>query len=164
MTRKAFRVDEANALVPVLNEVFQEVRAHRHSIREATQRIDVLELLWGSAVRNQSNPDYAEFFKLHEDVDRALRGLQRAIEEGVIQRGLRFPSGGLEQGLVDFPTTYRGRWVYLCWHVGEREVRYWHEVDTGFQGRRELSDEDRVLMGSDDPDEIDDTDLDFPET
>ena len=46
MTRKAFRVDEANALIPALNEVFQDVRAHRHAIREATQRIDVLDLLF----------------------------------------------------------------------------------------------------------------------
>jgi len=164
MSRKSFRVDEANALIPTLNEVFQGVRAHRHTIREATQRIDVLELLWGSAVRETTNPDHAEFLKLHEDVDRALRGLQRLVEEGVIGRGLRFPAGGLEHGLVDFPTTYHGRWVYLCWRVGEREIRYWHEVDAGFQGRRELSTEDRVHMGTDDPDQIDDSDLDFPAT
>jgi hypothetical protein len=100
---------------------------------------------------------------LRDDIDRAFRGLQRAIEEGVIARGLRFPAGGIENGLVDFPTTYRGRWVYLCWHVGEREVRYWHETDAGFQGRRELTPEDRVHMGSEDPDEVDDSDLDFPE-
>lgn len=163
MTRRAFRVDEANALIPALNEVFQGVRAHRHTIREATQRIEVLELLWSSEVRNPANPDHAEFVRLHEDVDRALRGLQRSIEEGVIGRGLRFPAGGLEHGLVDFPTTYHGRWVYLCWKVGEREVRYWHEVDGGFDGRREITDSDRVHMGADDPDDVDDTDLDFPE-
>jgi hypothetical protein len=157
-------VDEANALIPELNQVFQEVRAHRHSIREAMQRIDVLELLWGVALRDGTNPDHAEFTGLHEDVDRALRGLQRSVEEGVIARGLRFPAGGLENGLVDFPTTYRGRWVYLCWHVGEREVRYWHEIDAGFQGRRALTDEDRVRMGAEDPASIDDSDLDFPET
>jgi hypothetical protein len=164
MTRKAFRVDEANALIPELNEVFQQVRAHKHSIREATQRIEVLELLWGASLHDKTNPDHAEFARLRDDVDRAFRGLQRAVEEGVISRGLRFPAGGLESGLVDFPTTYRGRWVYLCWHVGEREVRYWHETDAGFQGRRELTAEDRVHMGSEDANDVDDEDLDFPET
>lgn len=163
MTRKAFRVDEANAMIPALNDVFQEVRAHRHSIREATKRIDVLDLLWGAALRDVNNPDHGEYLKLQDDVDRALRGLERAIEEGVIARGLRFPAGGIENGLVDFPTTYRGRWVYLCWHVGERELRYWHETDAGFPGRRELTDEDRVRMGADDPADIDDSDLDFPD-
>jgi hypothetical protein len=163
VSRRAFRVEEANALIPALNEVFQDVRAHRHSIREATQRIDVLELLWGATVRQPSNPDHAEHLKLHEDVDRALRGLQRAIEEGVIARGLRFPAGGIENGLVDFPTTYHGRWVYICWRVGEREVRYWHELDEGFTGRREITEDDRRQLGADDPEGIDDTGLDFPE-
>jgi hypothetical protein len=163
MTRRAFRVEEANAMIPDLNEVFQQVREHRNTIRNATQRIDVLELLWEKGVRNPANPDHAEFLRLHEDVDRALRGLQRAVEEGVIARGLRFPAGGLENGLVDFPTTYRGRWVYLCWHVGEREIRYWHETDAGYPGRKEISDDDRERMGADDPEGIDDTSLDFPD-
>jgi hypothetical protein len=163
MTRKAFRVEEANAMIPELNEVFQRVREHRNSIREATQRIDVLELLWEKAVRESSNPDHAEYVRLHEEVDRALRGLQRAVEEGVIARGLRFPAGGLENGLVDFPTTFRGRWVYLCWKVGEREVRYWHETDAGYPGRQEITADDREHMGADDPEDIDDSNLDFPD-
>ncbi len=163
MTRKAFTIDEANAMIAELNEVFQQVREHRSTIREATQRIDVLDLLWDKGVRDPANPDHAEYIRLNEDVDRALRGLQRSIEEGVMARGLRFPAGGLENGLVDFPTTYCGRWVYLCWHVGEREVRYWHETDAGFPGRKEINAADRERMGADDPENIDDSNLDFPE-
>ena len=161
MTRKAFTVDEANALVPALNEVFREIRAHRHSIRDTAQKIEVLELVWGSGVRDESNPDHAEFVRLHEDIDRAMRGMERSIDEGVIARGLRFPAGGIENGLVDFPTTYSGRWVYLCWHVGERDVRYWHEIDAGYQGRREISARERREMGAGDPGSIDDSELDF---
>src|SRR5258708_16048509 len=114
MTRRAFTIDEANAMIPDLNEVFQQVREYRNTIRNATQRIDVLDLLWDKGVRNPANPDHAEYIRLNEDVDRALRGLQRAVEEGVIGRGLRFPTRGLENGLFDFPTTYCVRSVYLC--------------------------------------------------
>jgi hypothetical protein len=163
MTRKAFTVEEANAMVTSLNELFQEVRAHRHAIREAAKKIDVLELVWGSSVRESSNPDFAEFVRLREDVDRAMRGIQRVIEEGVIARGLRLPAGGIENGLVDFPTTYHGRWVYLCWKVGERELLHWHEADTGFSGRNEITDADRAEMGLRDSADVDDSDLDFPE-
>jgi hypothetical protein len=121
----------------------------------------VLELLWGNALRDPANPDHAEFVRLREDVERAMRGIQRVVEEEILARGLRFPSGGIENGLVDFPTTHRGRWVYLCWRVGEREVRYWHETDAGYQGRREITAEDRREMGTGDPDSIDDSELDF---
>jgi hypothetical protein len=31
-----------------------------------------------------------------------------------------------------------GHEVYLCWRLGEPEVIYWHELHTGFAGRKRL--------------------------
>ena len=47
----------------------------------------------------------------------------------------------LEGGLVDFPTIWEGREVYLCWKLGEQEVSFWHEIDAGFTGRQPLEKE-----------------------
>src|SRR5262249_29609660 len=44
----------------------------------------------------------------------------------------------LDIGLVDFPTLFRGREVYLCWRMGEPGIRYWHGVDEGFAGRKPI--------------------------
>ena len=44
----------------------------------------------------------------------------------------------LEGGLIDFPTIWEGREVYLCWKLGESEVGFWHEVDAGYAGRQPL--------------------------
>ncbi len=44
----------------------------------------------------------------------------------------------LETGLIDFPTSYRGREVYLCWKMGEDRIAYWHEIEDGFRGRRAI--------------------------
>ncbi|CAN5161882.1 DUF2203 family protein [soil metagenome] len=45
----------------------------------------------------------------------------------------------LEQGLIDFRSTRRGREVYLCWRLGEGErILYWHDLDAGFAGRTPL--------------------------
>lgn len=41
-----------------------------------------------------------------------------------------------ERGLLDFPGERDGRAVYLCWQLGEPAVRFWHELDAGFPGRR----------------------------
>ena len=41
-------------------------------------------------------------------------------------------------GLVDFPALRDGEEIYLCWVVGEPEIRHWHEPDAGFRGRRPL--------------------------
>jgi len=49
-------------------------------------------------------------------------------------------------GLVDFPARLDGRTVYLCWKLGEPEVRYWHEADAGYAGRRPIDDEFRLRV------------------
>lgn len=46
----------------------------------------------------------------------------------------------LDRGLLDFPSLRDGREVYLCWQEGEDAIRFWHEPDTGFGGRRPLDD------------------------
>ncbi|MBU0639089.1 MAG: DUF2203 domain-containing protein [Planctomycetes bacterium] len=43
-----------------------------------------------------------------------------------------------EKGRVDFPASYQGRRVCLCWRLGEESVTHWHELDAGFAGRRPL--------------------------
>ncbi len=47
---------------------------------------------------------------------------------------------GVQEGLIDFPHVREGREVYLCWKLGEEDITYWHEVDSGFAGRSPLLD------------------------
>ncbi len=43
------------------------------------------------------------------------------------------------RGLIDFPTMRGGRLVLLCWQLGEEEIiRFWHEIEGGFGGRKPL--------------------------
>jgi hypothetical protein len=47
----------------------------------------------------------------------------------------------LDQGLIDFRTTRRGREAYLCWKLGEGErITYWHDLESGFAGRKLIED------------------------
>jgi hypothetical protein len=161
MTRKFFTVDEADAMIPSLIEVFREIDAHRRAIRELYGKIEVLELIWGSALRDATHPDHAEFEAHRDAIDRCTRGIETAVERGIWDRGVLLPQGGLEEGLVDFPSTYEGRWVCLCWKLGERNLAYWHEHDAGFRGRQKITDVQRRVMGTDDPDSIEDPGMDF---
>jgi hypothetical protein len=45
----------------------------------------------------------------------------------------------IETGLIDFPALVDGRQVWLCWKLGEGDVEWWHELDSGFAGRRPLA-------------------------
>ena len=65
----------------------------------------------------------------------AASKLRAAIEE-VQEIGCLIKD--LDIGLVDFPTTYRGEEVYLCWKLGEPGIEFWHGVDEGFRGRKPI--------------------------
>ena len=58
-------------------------------------------------------------------------GIERLEELGVLVRDL-------DRGIVDFPSVREGREVYLCWHLGEPAITHWHELESGFAGRRPL--------------------------
>lgn len=162
MTRKAFTVQEANALLPEVEEVLEELQEIRARLGERHEKLQVLDVLWGQGVFDPSNPDHEEFLKHRTAIRKALEEVETRIRDEIVDRGIRFPSGGLEHGLVDFPTTWDGRWVYLCWHAGEPEIQAWHEVDGGFAGRRPLTEEQARRMGRDtDPEDVDDSVLDF---
>jgi hypothetical protein len=45
----------------------------------------------------------------------------------------------IESGLIDFPALVDGRQVWLCWRLGEDDVAWWHDLDSGFGGRRPLA-------------------------
>ena len=40
--------------------------------------------------------------------------------------------------LIDFPSEYEGEQVLLCWLEGDRELEWYHRLDSGFPGRRRL--------------------------
>lgn len=44
----------------------------------------------------------------------------------------------LDAGLIDFPTRFQGKEVYLCWQLGERGIQFWHGVEEGFRGRKPI--------------------------
>lgn len=45
---------------------------------------------------------------------------------------------GLDQGLLDFPSERDGRAVYLCWKLDEPDITHWHDLTSGFAGRKPL--------------------------
>lgn len=162
MTRRAFTVEEANDLIPRMEEVMQRVQELRARMEKHSERIQLLDALWGSELRSPRNPDHEEYLEHRKQVRELIEEIEDLIQEEILERGIRFPTGGLEHGLLDFPTTYRGRWVYLCWRMGESEIRQWHEVDGGYRGRRDVTEAHERVMGKvDDPADVDDSVLDF---
>lgn len=68
------------------------------------------------------------YHKLSYDFYKTLEQLERI---GCILKDV-------EEGLVDFYSQFEGRDIFLCWKVGEKRIRFWHEISTGFQNRQPI--------------------------
>lgn len=158
MTDRLFTVEEAQALVPHLERTFDEIESLKAELDRHMDRLKILDALWGSAVREPGNPDREEFLAGRAAVRRTVERIEGMVEERIIARGIRFPQGGLEYGLVDFPVRLEGRTVYLCWRSGEDRIVAWHEVDAGYVGRRPLTEDVARRMDDASADESDDGD------
>ena len=153
MGRRAFTVGEANALLPHMREVLSRILELRELVGERTDQLKILDVIWGRKVTEDGNPDH-ETFKTHRKaIGGAVEEIERLIREEVLALGVRFPPGGLEHGLLDFPTNLDGRPIYLCWRVSEPEIVAWHEVDGGFDGRKPLTSQLADRMGPPDSEE-----------
>ena len=120
---RSYDVAEANAMLPELRERLARIRDARQTIlREAEV---VKERVVADGGGSHAGRDYW-------DASATLRTeLERLAAENIL---LRDP----ETGLVDFPAELDGRRVFLCWRLGEDNVAFWHDVDSGFGGRRPL--------------------------
>lgn len=147
MRRRIFTVGEANALLPHLREVLSRIRALKDVVGDRTDQLKILDVIWGRKLTDPENPDHLDFKRHRRVIGGAVEEIERLIREEILALGVRFPQGGLEHGLLDFPTVLDGRWVYLCWRAEEPEILAWHEVDGGFAGRRPLTPEVARRMG-----------------
>lgn len=145
--KRIFTVAEAEGLLDTMRAVLTEIDGHMARVRALTDRLAVLDVLWGDRVREPGNPDGSEFQEIRRDAAATVERIEELIRDEILARDVRFPVGGIEHGLLDFPTTLDGRVVFLCWKLGEPHIEHWHEVDGGFAGRRPLTHDVARRMG-----------------
>ena len=132
MSRR-FTLAEAQTLIPRVERMLRQAIEIKSSYDEAEKEIQDLQervmLMGGITV------DRASAVEARTQRDGAAAQLRSAIEQ-VQEVGCLIKD--LDIGLIDFPTTYRGNEVYLCWKLGEGAIEYWHGVDEGFRGRKKI--------------------------
>jgi len=145
---RIFSVEEANRLIGAMEAVIAEIERLQGQLERHDRELQILDALWGPKVLETENPDHGEFEKHRTGVDETVEEIEGLVRDEILARGVRFPTGGLEHGLLDFPTTLDGRVVYLCWKRGEPKVSHWHEINGGFSGRQPVTTEHAERMGT----------------
>lgn len=145
---KAFTVDEANRLIRDLEPILARLERLAGQAERHRDRLQVLDLLWGDDVHDAESPDHEEFVRHRAAYEATMERIGALVRDEIVARGVRLPPGGLEHGLLDFPTKLDGRWVYLCWRRGEPRVEHWHETSAGFAGRQPVTPDHRRRLGT----------------
>ena len=123
--RKLFTVEEANALLPKLRELLDDLTLHRDALHEKAPHLEPILKSAGTNGGGRVGSEYGvEAYNLY-------LAIGRIQELGVILKDL-------DMGLLDFPHEREGRVVFLCWHPPEERVEFWHEIGTGYAGRQPL--------------------------
>ena len=122
-----FSISDANKILPSVIKKFNYSKMLKNEIIKMEKQMS-LDLTSKSYIedyiilKQKLNTKVTEFYQSIEDLESI----------GVVLKGL-------EQGLLDFPAKRFDEEIWLCWKEGETEIKFWHEKDSGFMGRKPIS-------------------------
>ena len=118
-----FTLEEANALLPTIEPLMGKLIEKRAKAARLTREIQPLladiRVDVGGAIPTELTSEFAE-------IEALLAEIQAF---GCVVKDLN-------GGLLDFLSERNGRDVFLCWRYGEPTISFYHELHTGFNGRR----------------------------
>lgn len=129
-----FTTNEANEALPDVIKKFEFALTKKNDVTKLEQQLQ-LSL--------STTDSFEEYVTLKQKLNSVITKFYESVEilenTGVVVKSI-------EQGLLDFPSKRFNEEVWLCWKHGETEIRFWHDKDSGFMGRKpiEVSDESLV--------------------
>src|SRR3989338_1078103 len=115
-----FTIAAANEKLPIVVDKFKNIIKLKNEIVKIEQYVTIKQKL---------NSAVTKFYQAIEDLENT----------GVVIKGI-------DDGLLDFPSKRFDDEVWLCWKEGEKEIKFWHEKDVGFSGRKPISVSDESLI------------------
>ena len=129
--QRLFSLEEANRNLPAVREIVISMQERKGRIGNATRELDELTDSSGG----NGHASAARVSMLQTSIAKFAAELDELVAK-LEEIGAELK--GIDDGLIDFPSEREGRVVYLCWKLGEDEIEWWHELDTGFAGRLPL--------------------------
>ncbi|MBI1663001.1 MAG: DUF2203 domain-containing protein [Nitrosopumilus sp.] len=129
-----FTTNEANDALPDVIKKFECALAKQNEVKKLERQLQV---------SISTTNSFEEYITLKQQLNSAITKFYEAVEilenTGVVVKSV-------EQGLLDFPSKRFDDEVWLCWKYGETEIKFWHEKDSGFMGRKPIEVNDESLV------------------
>jgi len=122
-----FSVNDANEILPLVIKKFDYAKKAKAEVMKMEQQ------LTSEITPTTSLEEYTiNKRKLNSSITKFYQSIEDLENTGVSLKGL-------DEGLLDFPAKRFDEEIWLCWKEGETEIKFWHEKDTGFMGRKPIS-------------------------
>jgi len=129
-----FTVSDANRALPDVIKKYEFALAKKKDVSKLEHEMQML--------MSTSNK-FEDYIKMKQQINSAITQFYNAIEilenTGVVVKSI-------DQGLLDFPSLRFNEEVWLCWKYGETEIKFWHDKDSGFMGRKPIDVSDESLV------------------
>lgn len=115
---KHFTPEEAMKTLPLVRRVVKDILDTCHQIRTLSAMLE-------------------EEKESHPQIEALMDELKSYFVE-LEEMGCFYKDWNFSIGLVDFPAIVDGEEVFLCWRSDEPTIKYYHEIETGYTGRKEI--------------------------
>jgi hypothetical protein len=123
MASRYFTLEEANALLPLIEPLMGQLLEKRARAVRLAREIQPILADIRLDVGGPIPSELAQEFEVIETLLAEIQGFGCIVKD-------------MNGGLLDFLSERDGRDVYLCWRYGEPMISHYHELHTGFNGRR----------------------------
>jgi len=129
-----FTTNQANDALPDVIKKYEYSLAKKNEVSKLEQQLQI---------SLSTTNSFEEYVNLKQKLNSAITKFYESVEilenTGVVVKSI-------EQGLLDFPSKRFDDEVWLCWKYGETEIKFWHEKDSGFMGRKPIEVNDESLV------------------
>ena len=132
--RGYFTIKTANEILPSVIEKFQNLKKEKNEVLKLEHKLQ-------TSISSTNQLD--QYVSLKQELNHAITQIYHATEE-LEQTGVMIKD--IDQGLLDFPSKRFDEEIWLCWKDGETEIKFWHEIDSGFNGRKPVTISDESLV------------------
>ncbi len=129
-----FTTKDANLILPDVIKKFETALEKKNEISKLEQQ---LQMILSTTNR------FEEYIPLKQKLNAAITQFYTA-SENLEKTGVVIKS--IDQGLLDFPSKRFDEDVWLCWKYGETEIKFWHEKESGYTGRKPVDVSDESLV------------------
>jgi hypothetical protein len=116
--KKHFTPAEATRMLPLVRRIVEDIQEQGHLLQD---------------LKKSEHPAEERQKRISRQIS-TVNGFFTELEDlGCFYKGIDF-----DTGMIDFPGIIDGEEVFLCWKSDEERLSWFHPIDEGFKGRREI--------------------------